>query len=87
VHAVIEIDPETGEILWEYGIEERDNMPVRDCNRLPNGNTLITAARKIIEVTPDGQVVWQFGLADSVPRLEDSPQLGFYKAERLSDVP
>lgn len=62
-------------------------MPVRDCNRLPNGNTLITAARKIIEVTPEGDVVWQFGLADTVPELKDSAQLGFYKAERLSDGP
>lgn len=83
-HTTMEIDPETKDILWSYDITERSNMPVRDCNRLPNGNTLITAARKIIEVTPEGEIVWQFGMADTVPELSDSAQLGFYKAERLS---
>ncbi len=88
VHAVIEIDRQTKEIIKEYfAVYERDNMPVRDCNLLPNGNVLITAARKIIEVTPDGEIVWQFGLADSVPRLADNAQLGFYKAERLAELP
>lgn len=86
VHTVLEIDPATEQVLWTYAIEDRANMPVRDCNRLPNGNTLITAARKIMEVTPKGEVAWQFGLADTVPELEDSAQLGFYKAERLSEA-
>jgi len=87
-HAVIEIDRQTKEIVKEYyTVTDRSNYPVRDCNLLPNGNVLVTAARKIIEVTPEGEVVWQFGLADSVPELEDSPQQGFYKAERLSNTP
>lgn len=85
VHSILEIDRETKEVVWRYDVtSERENMPVRDCNRLPNGNTLITAARKIIEVTPGGEVVWQFGLADTVPPLEDTAQLGFYKAERVT---
>jgi len=88
VHTVIEIDRQTKQIVKEYyAVYDRPNMPVRDCNLLPNGNVLITAARQIIEVTPDGEVVWRFGLADSVPELEDSAQLGFYKAERLSNLP
>jgi uncharacterized protein (UPF0248 family) len=85
VHSILEIDRQTKEVVWRYDVTtERDNMPVRDCNRLPNGNTLITAARKIVEVTPDGEIVWQFGLADTVPPLEDTAQLGFYKAERVT---
>ena len=88
VHTVIEIDRQTKEIVKEYyAVYDRPNMPVRDCNLLPNGNVLITAAREIIEVAPDGEVVWRFGLADSMPKLEDSAQLGFYKAERLSNLP
>ena len=56
--------------------------PVRDANRLHNGNTLITAAKQIIEVTAEGEIVWQltlnadFGLVEAASR-------GFYKAERI----
>ena len=36
----------------------------RDADRLENGNTLITAANRFIEVTPQGDIVWQFRLKD-----------------------
>ncbi len=79
----IEIDRETHEILWEYVVMDVANIPVRDCNRLPNGNTLITCAREIIEVTLDGEIVWRFRLADSVPPFENPAGSGFFKAMRL----
>jgi hypothetical protein len=63
-------------IVWRYG---RDNdggtgpgqlASPRFAQRLPNGNTLITdssdqvfAGNRIIEVTPDGEIVWQYGVA------------------------
>jgi hypothetical protein len=79
----VEIDPEKGNIIWQFPIPEGDNWPVRDANRLPNGNTLITGLNRIIEVTPQGGggIVWQLSLSEVV--THDSGR-GFYKAERIS---
>lgn len=79
----IEIDSRTGGVVWRFTVPQRDNWPVRDANRLPNGNTLITGTTKIFEVTPGGGIVWQLGLkAVFYPR--EAPGRGFYKAERIS---
>jgi len=51
-----------GQIVWEYLIPDRKNWPVRDANRLPNGNTLITGATEIVEVAPEGRIVWRLRL-------------------------
>lgn len=62
---VIEVDPRTNEIVWEY----RDTPPynffsplVSGARRLPNGNTLITEGLfgRIFEVTPEKEVVWEY---------------------------
>ena len=51
------------EIVWSYtadGLHSRGRSGVQ---RLPNGNTLITEGRdggRLIEVRPDGEVVWEF---------------------------
>jgi hypothetical protein len=74
----IEIDG-NGIIAWEFIVPRQ---LVRDANRLPNGNTLITGSMKIIEVTPQGKVVWQFGLKMTLGK-DDGAARGFYKAERL----
>jgi hypothetical protein len=79
----VEIDPKTGNIVWQFPIPGRDNWPVRDANRLPNGNTLITGLNRIVEVTPQGEIVWRLTLSEVV--THDSGR-GFYKAERI-DVP
>jgi len=62
---VIEVDPNTGIIGWEY----KEN-PVYDfcsficsgAQRLPNGNTLICECTKgrLFEVTREGDIVWEF---------------------------
>jgi hypothetical protein len=82
-HSAVEIDPETGEIVWEYLISGLENRPVRDANRLPNGNTLITGATAIVEVTPEGEIVWRLGLQGVSFGLQEAAGLGFYKAERI----
>jgi hypothetical protein len=82
-HSAVEIDPETGEIVWEYLVSGQENRPVRDANRLPNGNTLITGAIEIIEVTPEGEIVWRLGLQGVSFGLQEAAALGFYKAERI----
>jgi hypothetical protein len=76
----VEIDPKTGSIIWQFGIPGQDNWPLRDANRLPNGNTLITGLNRIVEVTPQGEVVWRLALKEVV--THDSGR-GFYKAERI----
>ena len=62
---VIEVNPASGEIVWQY----RDNPPfnffsayISGARRLPNGNTLITEGHfgRIFQVTPDGAVVWEY---------------------------
>jgi hypothetical protein len=62
---VIEFDPETMEIVWQY--RGNSELPLESSirssqQRLANGNTLITEsnAARIFEVTPEGDIVWQF---------------------------
>jgi hypothetical protein len=62
---VIEIDPESGEILWRFGGRRPADLfskTLSSCQRLPNGNTLITESEngRALEVTRDGKVVWEF---------------------------
>lgn len=62
---VIEFDPVTGQIHWLYGgdANERFYTPTcGSCQRLPNGNTLITESDpgRAFEVTPDKSIVWEY---------------------------
>ena len=65
------------EPAWVYDRAEGIDLHwPRDADRLPDGNTLITDTlnRRVIEVTPNGSVVWSVGTdripyeADRVPR-------------------
>jgi len=67
---VLEIDPITMEVVWEYNGNKagyRDKCRfysdyVSSAQRLPNGNTLITegAFGRIFEVTKDYKTVWEY---------------------------
>ena len=62
---VIELDPLTSEIVWEFRTPNREDFysPSRGSNqRLPNGNTLITSSGQgwAFEVTPAKDLVWSF---------------------------
>ncbi len=70
---VIEIDPLTLKILWQYSpLEAGHEYPmesskfysplISSAQRLPNGNTLITegADGRIFEVTPKHELVWEY---------------------------
>jgi len=84
---VVEIDSETGEIIWRFVMPDSSTWPIRDANRLPIGNTLITGTTQIVEVTADGQIVWRLRLRDiTFPTPEEGSRLGFYKAERICTV-
>ncbi|MBN2450051.1 MAG: PQQ-binding-like beta-propeller repeat protein, partial [Lentisphaeria bacterium] len=62
---VIEVDPLTGAIEWEYTATPRESFfspYISGAQRLPNGNTLICEGGKsrLFEVTQGGEVVWDF---------------------------
>jgi hypothetical protein len=66
---VLEIDPLTNEIVWQYDASSggRDYWTFHSCfissaRRLPNGNTLICEGMygRIFQVTPSGEIVWEY---------------------------
>jgi hypothetical protein len=62
---ILELDPRTEEIVWEYRADppEKFFSPTRGSNqRLPNGNTFIAESDsgRLFEVTPEGEMVWEF---------------------------
>jgi outer membrane protein assembly factor BamB len=83
MHKAAEFDPNTGKIVWQYLIPDKSNFPVRDANRLPNDNTLITGSTEIVEVTLEGEIVWRLRLQGVNWPLEESA-IGLYKADRIS---
>lgn len=66
---VLEIDPVTEQIVWQYTAED-SGLPswtffssfVGNAQRLPNGNTLVTEGMhgRIFQVTAEGRVVWEY---------------------------
>jgi hypothetical protein len=63
---IIEFNPVTLEIVWQYGAERGDEFffshNISSAQRLPNGNTLITegANGRVFEVTPEKSIIWDF---------------------------
>jgi hypothetical protein len=58
---VLEIDPVTLELVWSYTNPRFFSTNISGAQRLPNGNTLITAGAggRMFEVTRDGTIVWE----------------------------
>ncbi len=62
---VVEVDPRTGEIVWEYRAPDPGDFYSETrgaAQRLSGGNTLVTESGRgrAFEVTADGEVVWDF---------------------------
>jgi hypothetical protein len=66
---ILEIDPTTKQIVWQYTAEDSGLPPwtffssfVSNAQRLPNGNTLITEGMqgRLFQVTSDGKVAWEY---------------------------
>lgn len=73
---VWEVNPTTGELVWKY--EDGDNLfssRSGTVSRLPNGNTLISVdkAGRAIEVTPQGEVVWEINSQQEFNRVYKYP--------------
>lgn len=90
-YATVIIDMETEEELWTYPAEGL--RTTRDCDILPNENVLLTTVdtggtadymeddiSTLIEVTPNGETVWQLTLAGKP--VSRNPGW-FFKAERI----
>jgi hypothetical protein len=63
--SVLEVDPLSQHIAWRYGGDPALRFFSETCGasqRLANGNTLITESNRgrAFEVTPEGEVVWEF---------------------------
>jgi len=75
---VIEVDPRTAGITWQYAGTPEAPFVSRirsDQQRLPDGNTLITESNggRLLEVTRDGRIVWEF--VNPVRGGEDDAQI------------
>jgi hypothetical protein len=66
---ILEVNPVTKEIVWQYTAEDSGLPPwtffssfVSNAQRLPNGNTHITEGMtgRLFQVTPKGKVVWEY---------------------------
>ncbi len=96
---VIEIDPTTKQIVWQYDGScsgrtywEFFSRHVSSARRLPNGNTLICEGEfgRIFQVTPKGEIVWEYvsPFYDKRPAAECSPgRAGSNQSYRAQPVP
>ncbi len=80
-HRAVEVDPKTGEIVWQYATPPL--RTIRDADRLPNGNTLIVERISIIEVTPEGEIVWRLNVKGLDRDKKEDKEKCFYKAQRI----
>ncbi|NOY81424.1 MAG: hypothetical protein GXP31_10525 [Kiritimatiellaeota bacterium] len=69
---VIELDPLTEKIVWEYRADPPESFfspYISGAQRLPNGNTLVCEGgrARFFEVTPGGEIVWEFRNAHNHP--------------------
>lgn len=89
---VIELDPESREIVWEYHGDPKERFfssSRGSAQRLPNGNTLITdsMAGRVFEVTPAGDIVWEFFDPRTRRSWFRTERATIYRMTRLSEWP
>ena len=81
---VLELDPVTRTIEWEYTADPKDTFfsAIRGgSERLPNGNTLITESDRgrVFEVSPSGDILWEFWN----PEMRGTKRAAIYRMDRL----
>ncbi len=95
---VLEIDPITKEIVWQYiGPDSGDpgwsfkSTHISNARRLPNGNTFIVEGQygRFFQVTPKGEIVWEY--VNPFPRRSTDQATGRtnvnYQIYRAQPVP
>ena len=86
---ILEYDPDGKDIVWEYGSRrtfEFYSPLMSGCQRLPSGNTLIceTLWGRIFEVTPEGELVWEYVCPFETDREGYGPGNWMYRAYRYA---
>jgi len=81
---VIQLNPLTGKITWEYTSTPRESFfsrAISGAQLLPNGNTFICEGGpgRLFEITPEKEVVWEYR---SPLRIKGT--FGIYRATRYS---
>ena len=78
---VLEINPLTLELVWSYQNARFFSTNISGAQRLPNGNTLITAGAggRMFEVTPKNEIVWEY----MYPQFGPNGANAVYRAYRL----
>jgi outer membrane protein assembly factor BamB len=77
---IVEVDVDTGEVVWTFEGDRRHLKWPRDADRLPNGNTLVTDSQnsRVVEIDREGDVVWEYV-------VRDDGKYGIpYEADRIS---
>jgi hypothetical protein len=74
---VVEIEPATNEVVWSYADPMASSFYtpyMGSAQRLPNGNTHVTesATGRLFEVTPEGELVWEFVLPWFAPYPDEA---------------
>ena len=81
---ILELDPLTGEIVWQYQADPPESFFSHSrgsSERLPNGNSFIAESNtgRLFEVTPAGEIVWEFL---NPQRMENGGRMFIYRALR-----
>ncbi len=91
---VIEIDPETMQVAWQFPKPESDermySLLASWQQRLKGGNTLIveSMAGRLLEVTPAGQVVWEYvNPVREQSGLDEMPIIPYAERLDLDELP
>ncbi len=89
---LVEVDPISGEIVWQYAHEPYMFKPTSkffssswgSVQRLPNGNTFSLDCHKgrLFEVTPHGEIVWEYISPFAWGRGTQVLDSGIYRAYR-----
>ncbi len=83
---VVELDPVTEELVWIYQADPPEDFYSSSrgsAQRLADGNTFIAESNegRLFEVTPDGEIVWEWQTADE---RENGDVMPIYRAMRYT---
>jgi hypothetical protein len=86
---VIELDPRTKKTVWEYRAKPAYTFfspHISGAQRLPTGNTLICEGQwgRLFEVTPEGEVVWEYVSPFMGPDRVGDPSNEVFRAYRYA---
>ena len=87
---MIELDPRTHKIVWEYRAKPTYTFfspHISGAQRLPSGNTLICEGQwgRLFEVTPEGEIVWEYVSPFMGPDRAGDPSNEVFRAYRYAE--